>query len=75
MAADVACLPLVLFADVPSIQRWGEVSAAKWFGRGCSKFDFDVADVISVSELKTRKRMRHRRLGGVKLFSIKNETR
>ena len=57
MAADVAAayLPLLSFADVLAIQRWDVVSAAKWFGLGCSKFDFDVADVISVSELKTRK--------------------
>ena len=57
MAADVAAayLPLLSFADVLAIQRWDVVSAAKWFGLGCSKFDFDVADVISVSELKTSK--------------------
>ncbi len=62
MAADVAgaYLRLLSSADVLAIQRWDEVSAAKWFERGCSKFDFDVADVILVSELKTRKRMRHR---------------
>ena len=72
MAADVAAayLLLPLFADVLAIQRWGEVSVAKWFGRGCSKFDFDVADVILVSELKTRKRMRHRMLGSVEILSI-----